>query len=293
MSPVPRKSAITILTRETDDPGLEVFLLKRSLKSNFMAGNYVCPGGNVDERDEDPAILPFCRGEDGRLSKEELPFRVAGVRELFEEAGILMACRRLSGAFDVEEDAAKERFRAYRADLQRGRTGMRAVAEQEDLLLLVDELLPFAHWITPEARPVRFDAHFFICPCPLKQVATADERETTAGVWISPEAALRANMAGAMVLSPPTISTLEDMLPFRSLEELSRSLKDKPVIPVLPVFVDMGTESVVVFPWDRDFERIARGDSGRIGDHGRLSAPGDRTTRVVLRGGRNLPYCRD
>jgi len=36
------------------------------------------------------------------------------------------------------------------------------IIEQEGLKLVTDSLCYFAHWITPEASPIRFDARFFV-----------------------------------------------------------------------------------------------------------------------------------
>jgi 8-oxo-dGTP pyrophosphatase MutT (NUDIX family) len=289
MAPIARKSATVILTRERAPEGLEVFLVCRSRTSAFMAGNYVCPGGAVERIDRDPAILSVLSGT-GPLNRGLLPFRIAGVRELFEEAGVLPAMLRSGGPLTLEEPAARSRFRSYRGLIAQHTMDLKSLADKEGLILSVEGLCHFAHWITPEARPIRFDAHFFICPAPPGQEASADEEETTAGVWLAPEEALKENLAGRITLSPPTLATLEEMAPFRSLDALLAMAGERIVPTIRPVFVDLRDEQLVVFPWDADFLRLAAGDIPHPIDHGSLSGAGDDTTRLVIRKGRNFPY---
>jgi 8-oxo-dGTP pyrophosphatase MutT (NUDIX family) len=51
MGAVPKKAATVILLRDKKTEGFEVFLLKRHEKSSFMGGNFVYPGGRVDQDD--------------------------------------------------------------------------------------------------------------------------------------------------------------------------------------------------------------------------------------------------
>jgi 8-oxo-dGTP pyrophosphatase MutT (NUDIX family) len=291
MPAIPRKSAALILVRERGPQGLEVFLLRRSLKSSFMAGNYVFPGGVVEKEDEDPRISSFCPPVD--TGKEALSSRIAAIRELFEEAGILLARGPTGATVDLEGDAVKDRFRGYRKMLQSRGMTLPGLAEKEGLQLSPDELHHFAHWTTPTARPLRFDTHFFLCLCPDSQEAEADEVETTAGVWISPIDALRSNMEGRLFLSPPTLKIIEDLTPFPTVAQLRAATTGRDVNQVLSVYVESEGTSFVVFPWDADFGRFEKGDVPGHLDHGRLSQPGDKTTRVIQKKGRSIAYCKD
>jgi len=255
----------------------------------------VFPGGILDKEDEDPRIAsssaPMDPGEEGLSS------RVAAIRELFEEAGILLAGRRSAGTNSMinlrGDGAIRKRFHGYRKMLGTGRMTVMELVEKEDLLLRPDALHYFAHWITPVNRPLRFDTYFFLCLCPDGQEAIPDEMETTAGLWISPEGALRANREGKLFLSPPTLKILEDLTPSRKPARLLSAFDGKDVAPVLSVYVEAGGQGLVVFPWDADFEKFEKGDIALPLDHGRLSQPGDRTTRVIRAGNRSIAYCKD
>jgi len=96
----PRQSTTVILIRKKTSKGFEVFLVRRHDASAFMGGNYVYPGGRVDPGDQSPDILSFCRGLSPEraseiladsLAEESIGYWIAGIRELFEEAGILLA----------------------------------------------------------------------------------------------------------------------------------------------------------------------------------------------------------
>ena len=111
------QAATVILTREHAGQ-LQVYLLKRSLKSGFMAGNFVFPGGTVEVEDRhfnifkdrsDLSINMIVSRLGGVLSgAQTLAFCVAAIRETLEEAGILLAQR------DDELEANLERLHRLR-----------------------------------------------------------------------------------------------------------------------------------------------------------------------------------
>ncbi|MDD5008933.1 MAG: hypothetical protein PHU49_12815 [Syntrophorhabdaceae bacterium] len=299
---VPKRSAAIILLKE-DAEGLKVFLVKRMERQTFMAGSYVFPGGITDIQDKDQKTFARCRGVvparakeilGGTLSEEEsLAFWVTGVRELFEEAGVLFAADRTGETVANEDTPVRERFDNYRDLLQRGKMTLVHLAEKEDLIYTLDQFVHFAHWITPEGKPVRFYTHFFIAAMPENQSASADGEETTDGRWIAPRDALEENLNGTMILMPPTIATLEDLARFERIDEVLLSLKDRKTSrPIQPVSVDIPDQPFVTFPWDPDFEQYKKGDIPGIIDHGRPSIRSDVTTRVLFKNGLSLPYCK-
>ena len=72
---------------------------------------------------------------------------------------------------------------------------------REGLTLATGTLLHWAHWITPEVSPKRFDTHFFLAAMPEAQEAAHDRLETTDGVWVTPEEAIERG-DGARCRSP-------------------------------------------------------------------------------------------
>lgn len=99
MKAIPQNASTVILLRDMEPHGFEVFLLRQHEKSSFMGGNFVYPGGRVDRGDASLEIGSLSKGMTfdeaqiilgGKLSPEEsIAHWIAGIRELFEEAGIL------------------------------------------------------------------------------------------------------------------------------------------------------------------------------------------------------------
>jgi len=164
------------------------------------------------------------------------------------------------------------------------------MAQKENLLLALDHLYYYAHWITPEARSERFDTRFFLARYPSGQEASHDQKETTAGAWLTPQKALEENLTGEVVLSPPTLKTLEDLSRFRSIDEILHSLKKQDIRPILPVLTKISDYPLLVFPWDPEYEIFQKGEIPSPIHHGRPSQSGDNTTRLLMKENRWLPY---
>jgi 8-oxo-dGTP pyrophosphatase MutT (NUDIX family) len=301
MAAIPKKAATVILLRESKPDGFEVFLLKRHEKSSFMGGNFVYPGGRVDRNDGSLEICSHCKGVlpeqavqilGGSISPEEsLAHWVAGIRELFEEAGVLLAYDHAGTPLVLRNPSQQEEFQNYRDLLQKDKLTICQLVEKEKLLLAVDQLHYYAHWITPEARSERFDTRFFLACHPEGQEATHDQKETTIGVWLTPKQALEENLKGKAALSPPTLKTLEDLSRFENVAELFHALGKAKIQPILPVLTRIKDETLIIFPWDPEYGIFQKGEVPEKLDHGRPSRPEDNTTRLILKKGCWIPYC--
>src|SRR5437016_1597793 len=162
----PRPAATVVVMRDGPN-GPEVFMVRRHEDTAFMGGAYVFPGGRVDDSDYDDAD-PWCDGSAhaaaqlaGIEKHVAAAYHVAAARELFEEAGVLLA-RDASGRFVSMADASVQaRFSGYRIDVHGGLTTLRTVVQAEGLRLALDTLVLFAHWVTPPIDPRQFDTPFF------------------------------------------------------------------------------------------------------------------------------------
>lgn len=302
MIATPKKAATVILLRECDPEGFEVFLLKRHEKSSFMGGNFVYPGGRVDLEDGSLELCSYSKGITfenahrifGRTLSPEESFAhwIAGIRELFEEAGVLLAYDHDGNPFGYKNEENRRRFIDYRDQLQKGKMTLCQVAQKEGGLLALDQLHYYAHWITPEARQERFDTRFFLARHSLEQEACYDRKETVEGIWLSPQRALEENLNRKKALSPPTLKTLEDLSQFKTIDDVFTSLKKDEIRPILPILTKISGEPTILFPWDPEYEVFQRGEIPSSINHGRPSQPGDNTTRLILREGIWYPYCR-
>src|SRR5262249_8592097 len=161
-----------------DGGGLEVFMLRRNLQSDFVGGAYVFPGGAVDPHDRHENLEPVCTGRSDANASDQLgidegglAFWVAAIRECFEEAGVLLAYDRHRNVVRFNDDPDREaRFQLHRRAVDAGERRLVDICEEEALFLAVDTMYSFSHWITREGAPRRYDTRFFVARAPDGQV---------------------------------------------------------------------------------------------------------------------------
>jgi 8-oxo-dGTP pyrophosphatase MutT (NUDIX family) len=215
---VPVRPASTVVVLRDTTGGPEVFLVRRNFTIAFMAGAHVFPGGRVDAADAD-CDSAWCDLPDGGAPVPDAPpltFRVAALRELFEEAGVLLARNSDGQLVALEEDDVRARFDRYRDEIHAGKATLRAVVEQEGLRLALDAIVPFARWLTPPIEVRRFDTWFFLARVPPRQRPVHDAHESVESEWLPAAAALDRARSGAMHLPPPTWATLRELEGFGS-----------------------------------------------------------------------------
>jgi 8-oxo-dGTP pyrophosphatase MutT (NUDIX family) len=267
--PTAAPAATVILTRPAE-AGFEVYLLKRSTTSKFMAGNYVFPGGMVDDADAeewsalvDMNLETVARRLGGGLDAgEALAYGVAAIRETFEEAGVLLASQKGS-ATDGLEQARRQR---EAGDFKKG--WFRSLMAEHNFCLALTGLFRWAHWVTPREMKRHYDTRFFVAAMPPDQTCRPDARETTAGIWVSPLEGLKANRRGEISLSPPAIVTLQAFTKFNRFEELQAVIAQRPWgEPLRPRFIVMAKDAVIVEPWDPEFQQASIDiDPDQLGD---------------------------
>lgn len=239
MPAAPRDAATLILLRGPGRPGgrMEVLLLRRSARSAFLPGAHIFPGGAVEEADFAPDIPGLCRGlgfdrahriiPDARPPQKSLGFFVAAIREAFEESGVLLAGSGSGRPAGGSETLA--RWSGERAQVNADPSALASRLRDRGLRLATDRLFYFAHWITPEELPIRFDARFFVAAVGPGQDARADGRETMEARWMPPGEALAEHRRGGLVLAPPTLHCLRELAEFRTAAEAIASTRGKSI----------------------------------------------------------------
>lgn len=236
----------------------------RNLNSDFIGGAYVFPGGAVDPDDATASIAARADLSDaeasGCLGVEEggLAYYVACARELFEEAGLLLA-ERHDGRPLAPEASDAARLVEQRRRLNDGATTFAAILEEEDLVLRVGQLSYFAHWITPLGPPRRYDTRFFVARMPEGQVPLHDDRELVAHTWVTPREALELHERGEMQLILPTIKNLEAISRFADCDELLAAVRGRhEVATIQPRIVrEPGGGVRILLPGDEGFDDTA------------------------------------
>ena len=177
-------------------------MVVRHQQIEFASGALVFPGGRVEPSD---AALA---GGDGLEA-----FRVAAIRETWEECGVLLAAPGTPAAADGE---------------------FAAMLAARGLVPDTGSLAHFAHWITPVPVPKRFDTHFFLAAAPADQDALHDGSEAVDSVWIRPRDALAEAEAGTKKVVFPTRMNLTKLARSNSVAEAFAAARAKPVVTVLP-----------------------------------------------------------
>lgn len=260
---VPRDAATVMLVRDGDD-GLEVFMLRRHLDSAFVGGAYVFPGGAVDDADRHVDLEAVCVGRsDADASRMlgldpprgGLAFWVAGIREAFEEAGVLLAYGRDGSIIDWSDPAVAARFAEHRKAVDTGERRLVDVCAEEGLQLAVDSMHYFSHWITPVGPPRRFDTRFFVARAPEGHAYLHDERETIDNTWVRPADAVERQQKGELDIIFPTLRSLEAIGRFATTDDLLAAAVAVEQVPtMIPRVVKDGDGMRILLPGDDGYD---------------------------------------
>ncbi|MEW6769374.1 MAG: NUDIX hydrolase [Pseudomonadota bacterium] len=219
--------ASTVLLLRDGGDGMEIFMVQRNRAIEFASGALVFPGGSIDPNDYEIAET-LATG----LPNEVAAIRVAGVRETFEESGILLARARGSDAL-VSANMA-EKVAPLRAAVDKGDVKFSEILNEHDLVPAVDLLVPFAHWITPVDLPKRFDTHFLLALAPKDHVGKHDGHESVDSIWLTPRTALEGAQTGRFMLQFPTVRNLIKLDKLKTAKAAMDHAQKTPVVTVMP-----------------------------------------------------------
>jgi 8-oxo-dGTP pyrophosphatase MutT (NUDIX family) len=228
-NPVPTVPAATTLMLRDTPHGLEVFMVMRHHQIDFASGALVFPGGKVDPGDSE--VHQYCTGIQGS-DAGAIAMMVGSIREAFEECGILLA--RHQGSPELISGDHLNSLQHYRDKLNGGKLTLKQFLETEQLELACDCLQRFAHWVTPEMMPKRFDTLFYLAAAPLDHVAVHDGGESIDSVWIRPQDALQGAKQGRYTIIFPTRLNIELLAQSRTVQEAIDMAQNRPIVTVLP-----------------------------------------------------------
>jgi 8-oxo-dGTP pyrophosphatase MutT (NUDIX family) len=259
--PSPPRPATTVLLLRPSAAGdaaspLEVFMVVRHHQIDSFSGALVFPGGKLEDADGDPRLRACCGGAD-KVGDAELKFRVAGVREAFEECGILLARkpgqRALVGAVELKGIEAR-----WRTSLAKDEASIVDLVQAEGLELATDLMTPYAHWITPTFVPKRFDTWFFLAEAPEDQVALHDGSESVDSVWIGAQAAIDEAAAGKRTLVHATLKNLELLAEGRTVVGALSQASERKIVTVQPWVETRDGKRFLHIPEDAGYRNLVR-----------------------------------
>ena len=228
-----------ILLREAaKGSGFEVFFLRRRKGASFMASAFVFPGGAAEATED---------------------ARTTAVRELFEEAGVLIA--RDSGAH--ADTIPFTSLPVLRKKVNDAGADSVAILARAGLVWSTDVLEPWSHWITPSIEPKRFSARFFVCELPAGQEPQFDDVETVDQVWVTPKEAIE--RARELALPPPQVRTCWELAELSSIAEVMaaarvRAEEPHPIMPRLRG-MQAGDPPCLLLPWDPEYNDAGSGEA--------------------------------
>ena len=257
---IPIKPAATvILMREEIKGDFEIFMVKRSSRSTF-GSLYVFPGGKLDPEDSENDLYPYCEGMNNEEASKQLgikdnglSFWIACIRECFEEVGVLLT--------NPDDSILQDTFKLtkLRKELNNKEITFKEICVSESLRLRTKNIVPCAHWITPDIETKRFDTRFFLAKVNAKQLASHDGFELTESFWIKPADALAKLKNGEMNMILPTIKNIEKLAEFSSSTEAFNyfeGLGDNAIPPILPKFIKKDGEWVGFLPGEEGYENV-------------------------------------
>ncbi len=253
------RQAATVVVLRRSDAGMQVLLMRRAPREgDIHSGASVFPGGLLETADAEGCAL--CSGLDDALASAllglpsgGLAYWFAALRECFEEAGLLYAAAQDRSHLDAAQLA---QIAAQRDALNRRQVTMASICQRFGIHLAADRIAYLDHWLTPPGVPKRYDTRFFVTEAPELQVASQDDHETDAQLWLTPAEGLARRKE--LKLAPPTYKILELLQRLGDVDAVlahARALKSvpctmprlatgskglRPVMPDEPPYAEIG-----------------------------------------------------
>jgi 8-oxo-dGTP pyrophosphatase MutT (NUDIX family) len=257
--PVPSASVLLLRDGVPDARGhrLEVLLQRRAQSMAALGGMHVFPGGKVDPQDGAMAAtaglldVPPATDTTNTTGLNLRVWQVAALRELFEEAGVLLAL----GAHD--RPPAAEALPALRAEVLAGADWV-VLLRKHSLRWHTAALQPFTRWITPLQPAIgrhRFDTLFFLARLPEGQTVLQDTHEgaeSTESLWLRPREAMEQYQASRMELVPPQLMGLAQLARHPTVHSAWQEAAARPAPTVLPHTFSVHGVRHMCYPGDPD-----------------------------------------
>jgi 8-oxo-dGTP pyrophosphatase MutT (NUDIX family) len=221
---VAKHAATVILLRRANNRGFEVFLTRRPNDMAFLGGMYVFPGGNVRKEDCAASVIQRCHGLSAMEARRILDAQltpslaighwIAAVRELYEEAGVLLARR------DDGKPLRIEPLKPQRQALLTNSLRFDVLLQTNGLVCDLSRLLYFSRWETPRRFSVRFDTRFYVAALPDGQTPDPNPREVENTTWLSPDQGLTLFNRKELPMIFPTYACLRTLADFETIEDV-------------------------------------------------------------------------
>ena len=266
----PRIAATLMLTRDGAD-GMEIFMVVRHHEIEFASGALVFPGGSASPGDADPRWRRLATGVED-VSDTMLNVMAAAAREAFEECGVLYARAARQGPL-IDGKRTEALGATYRHAIETGEINFADMIERENLVAAFDQLVHFAHWITPAHMPKRFDTHFFLAEAPLDHILLHDGRESVDSIWLTPAQACADADADRRTVLFPTRLNLEKIGQYKTTAEALQAARSSRVVTVRPEPIMGEGGRLIRIPIEAGYGAAEFLVSGGSGKNARIQRP--------------------
>lgn len=225
----PKQAATVILLRHADAKGFEVFLTRRPDAMPFLGGMYCYPGGTVAKDDFTQRMIERSTGLTPKQAQtilgahyspvEAMGFWIAGVREVFEEVGVLLAAERSGAPWTLDANRLAHLAKKHAALMKKSLTFVELL-ESEQLSCDLGSLAHFSYWQTPPQVAMRFETRFFIAALPQGQIPLSTSYEVAHSLWLTPDRAMQLFSRGELPIIFPTFAALRTLADFETLESV-------------------------------------------------------------------------
>jgi 8-oxo-dGTP pyrophosphatase MutT (NUDIX family) len=191
--------------------------------------------------------------QDGAPTPPRASASVIVVRDRPDGLEVLLVQRnpqqRFMGGFWVFPGGAVEDGEDHRA------AAVRELAEEADIAgVAPGALVPYSRWITPEKIATRFDTHFFVVAAPAGAVPRVDGAECVDLRWIAPAAAVEAYGCDELALVLPTLTHLQELSAFATVDALLAHARRREIRPILPRVVVDGDTRRILLPGEPGYD---------------------------------------
>ena len=233
-------AATVVVVRDGED-GLEVLMVLRNRSLKFGGGSWVFPGGRVD--DGDYGETDGDTSSDASGPPDTPPDTPAAYADVAETTHLDVS----SAIADVE--ASPEKFAAAQ------RAAVRETLEETGLVVSVDDLVCFSHWIPPPIAPKRFATWFFVVAAPEDQEVEVDGGEITDHAWLRPADKIRMRNEGEEDdMLPPTYVTLTELAAKETATELLKFAKARKPPLYATKIATSGEDAISLWAGDAGYE---------------------------------------
>jgi len=134
----------------------------------------------------------------------------------------------------VVADTSGDDWEADRVALEDRSLGFADFLHRRGLVLRADLLGAWAHWITPEFEPKRYDTAFFVAALPAGQITRDVTSESDQVAWMRPADAIAAADAGSVLMLPPTYLSCADLTPYGDVAAALAAAADREIPVIMP-----------------------------------------------------------